>query len=162
MHKSSKSFQQWNCSRYIWCCVIIFVVLCIYCCVHLLCQNVLRMLVASIHFTTLSPLWIICNLSYYLYSGDYIHVCVYVCAHVHKCLWVCACVHMCTPCTCSCLYNRPTREHPEMLESAVSSYNVTTVIQFTDAVQIRSPIPFCNYVSNFELLYLSVIHTWKF
>jgi hypothetical protein len=94
--------------------------LCIYCCVHLLCQNVLRMLVAAINFTTL-PLWIMCKLSSYLCSGDYtcIHVCVYVCVHVHKCLWVCACVRMCTPCTCSCLYNRPMRKHPEMLECCV-------------------------------------------
>jgi len=51
------------------------------------------------------------------------------------------------------------REHPEMLESAVSSYNVTVVIQLTDAVQIPSPSPFCNYVSNLELMYLSVTHT---
>ena len=49
-----------------------------------------------------------------------------------------------------------------MLESAVSFYNVTVVIQLTDAVQIPSPSPFCNYVSNLELLYLSVTHTWKF
>jgi hypothetical protein len=79
---------------------------------------------------------------------------------------VCVCVRvracMCTPCTCFSLYNRPMREHPEMLESAVSSYNVTIVIQLTDAVQIPSPSPFCNYVSNLELLYLSVTHTWKF
>lgn len=102
-------------------CVIIFVVMCIYCCVHLLCQNILRMLVASIHFTTLSPLRIMCHLSYDLCSGDYIHVCMYVFVHVHKHLWVCACMHICTPRTCSCLCNRFMREHAEMLGSTVFS-----------------------------------------
>ena len=64
-------------------------------------------------------------------------VCMYVRVHTSAC----GCVHAraCeTPCTCSCLYNRPMREHPEMLESSVSSYNVTVVISLQ--MQFRSPI----------------------